>query len=241
MEADAGADRLIARHAPDSRAAAGPGDAAGPNTAAEVPGSQARAATFGVITEDAVRAKTVTSAGTDTDDGRRAPRGALRLNRRWLGAIVAVLFVLAGGVGTGGYFALRAHQESQAITRANAAAVAAAKECVGASQPPDAAALPASQRKLSECSTRGFGAQIAWYGAVLAEAYQMVNVRVTVPDMRAAVERDNPDGSVEVLVAFRATVSQAGTADRQDTYRLRVKMVPEDGQFKIAELDQVGK
>jgi Mce-associated membrane protein len=222
MEADAGADQLTVPHAPDSPAVVACGDAAGPNTAAEVPDSQP-------ITD------------SREQGGRGAPRGGSRLNTRWQGAIVAALLLLAGGVATGGYFALRAHQENQEITRANAAAVAAAKECVAATQPSDGAALAPSQRKLSQCSTRGFGAQIAWYGEVLAEAYQTANVRVAVPDMRAAVEHDNADGSVVVLVAFRTTVSQAGTAERENTYRLRVTMVPEDGQFKVAELDQVGK
>lgn len=226
MEADAGAHRLTTPHAPDSAGVAASGDAASPNTAAAISDSRARADTCDVTTDEG---------------GHGGPRGVSRLNKRWQGAIVAALLLLAAGLATGGYFALRAHEENLAITRANAAAVAAAKECVAATQPSDTAALPASQRKLNECSTRGFGAQIAWYGAVLAEAYQTVNVRVAVPDMRAAVERDNADGSVVVLVAFRTKVSQAGTAERENTYRMRVTMVPEDGQFKIAELNQVGK
>ena len=61
------------------------------------------------------------------------------------------------------------------------------------------------------------------------------------PTLRAAVERKNDDGSIVLLVAFRSTVSQVGMADRENSYRLRVKMVPEDGQFKIAELDQAGE
>ena len=166
--------------------------------------------------------------------------GAPHVSRRWPIAVAATLLLLAGGAGAGGYLAMQAHRKSEAIDRANDAALAAAKDCVAATQPPNAAALPAAQQKLSECSTGTFGDQSTWYGAVLAEAYHAVDVRVQVPEMHAAVERDN-DGSIEVLVVFRATVSQTGMADRQNSYRVRVKMVPDNGQFKVAELDQVAK
>ena len=254
MEEDAGAHRLTPPGA-DSSAAVAVLDSTGTKTGADVADTEATTEATEAHTEDAGAAVTVASAVRDaedagagaanapepTDAAEAASSGASRLSRRWLVAIAAALVLLAGGTGAGGYLALRAHRASQAITRANAAAVVAAKDCVAATQPTDAAALPASQQKLSECSTRGFGAQIAWYGAVMVEAYQAVNVRVQVPAMRAAVERNNDDGSVVVLVAFRSTVSQVGMADRENTYRLRVKMVPEDGQFKIAELDQVTK
>jgi Mce-associated membrane protein len=259
MEEDAGANRLTPPGAADSPAVVAVCDSAGPNTRADMPDTEAPTEATEANAEDAGAGVTVASAATDAEDAGAGPanapeptdaagpglaaasRGASRLSTRWLGAIAAALVLAAGGIGAGGYLALRAHRDSQAITRANAAAVVAAKDCVVATQPPDAAALPASEQKLSECSTRGFGAQIAWYGAIMAEAYQAVNVRVQVPDMRAAVERDNDDGSIVVLVAFRSTVSQVGMADRENSYRLRVKVVPEDGQFKIAELDQVAK
>jgi Mce-associated membrane protein len=167
--------------------------------------------------------------------------GASRVNRRWLIAIAAVLLLLAGGAGAGGYRAMQAHRKSEAIDRANDAALAAAKDCVAATQPPNAAALPAAQQKLSECSTGNFGDQANWYGEVLADAYQAVDVRVQLPEIHAAVERDNEDGSIDALVVFRATVSQTGMADRENSYRVRVKMVPDNGQFKVGELDQVAK
>ena len=167
--------------------------------------------------------------------------GAPHVSRRWPIAVAATLLLLAGGAGAGGYLAMQAHRKSEAIDRANDAALAAAKDCVAATQPPNAAALPAAQQKLSECSTGTFGDQSTWYGAVLAEAYHAVDVRVQVPEMHAAVERDNDDGSIEALVVFRATVSQTGMADRDNSYRVRVKMVPDNGQFKVAELDQVAK
>ena len=59
--------------------------------------------------------------------------------------------------------------------------------------------------------------------------------------MRAAVERNNNDGSVDVLVAFRVKVSNDQTQNRETGYRLRVKMAPADGQYRIAKLDQVSE
>jgi Mce-associated membrane protein len=255
MEEDAGANRLTPHGAADSSAAVALLDSTGPNTGADVPGTEATTEATEANAEDDQRAVTVASPVTDaedagavaenaperTDAAEAARTGVSRLSRRWLGAMAAVLVLLTGATGAGGYLALRAHRASQAIIRADAAAVVAAKDCVAATQPTDAAAVPASEKKLSECSTRAFGAQIAWYGAILAEAYQTMNVRVEVPDMRAAVERNKDDGSIVVLVAFRAIVSQVGMADRENSYRLRVKGVPEDGQFKVAELDQVTK
>jgi Mce-associated membrane protein len=164
-----------------------------------------------------------------------------RLNRKWLITIAAALTVLAGGSAAGGYLALIAHRESQAIERANVAAISAAKDCIAATQPPDASALPGAQQKLAQCSTGDFGAQASWYGAVMAQAYQAVDVRVQLPAIHAAVERNNDDGSIVALVTFRAKVSQTGMADRENSYRVRVKMVQEGGQFKVAELDQVAK
>src|SRR5271156_5758642 len=136
-----------------------------------------------------------------------AARTSTRLSRCWWGAIATALAVVTAGVGAVGYLALRAHWSSQAATSADAAAVAAAKDCVAATQPPDAAALPAVQRKLDECSTGYFKTQITWYGAVLSEAYQAVNLHVRLPEIDAAVERTNSDGSIVALIAFRAKIS----------------------------------
>ncbi|OPX05329.1 Mce protein [Mycobacterium sp. AT1] len=177
-----------------------------------------------------------TDTSTDTDDS-----GGRRTGRPWPILIAAVLLLLAGGAGAGGFYARQAHRGSQANAAAADAALAAAKDCVAATQPPNAAALPATQRKLAECSTGSFGDQATWYGEVLAQAYQAVDVGVHVPEMYAAVERVRDNGSIQVLVVFRATVSQQGMADRENSYRVRVKMVPVDGQFKVAELDQVAK
>lgn len=59
--------------------------------------------------------------------------------------------------------------------------------------------------------------------------------------MYAAVERHNDDGSITAMVAFRAVISQPGMADRENGYRVRVRMVSENGTFKVANLDQVAQ
>jgi Mce-associated membrane protein len=110
---------------------------------------------------------------------------------------------------------------------------------VAATQAPDTAAMSASQLKIIECSTGDFGAQATLYSGVLVDAYQAANVKVQVSDMRAAVERHNGDGSVDVLVAVRVKVTNSEAADQEQGYRLRVKMAADEGKFKIAKLDQV--
>ena len=63
---------------------------------------------------------------------------------------------VAGGIGAGGYFALRFHHESQAIARNDAAALKAAMDCVSATQAPDTNAMAASEQKIIECGTDAF-------------------------------------------------------------------------------------
>ncbi len=162
-----------------------------------------------------------------------------RLGTGWVAGICAALVMLAAGAAVGGYLALRSHDDSEAIARAEAAAVAAAKDCVAATQAPDTAAMIASQSKIIECSTGAFGVQAPLYSSVLAEAYQAANVQVQVSDMRAAVERHNDDGSIDVLVAVRTKVTNSQAADQEQGYRLRVQMAPADGTYKIADLKQV--
>jgi Mce-associated membrane protein len=168
-------------------------------------------------------------------DGRRPSR----LGVGWAASICAALLLLAGGAAAGGYLALRSHDDSEAIARTEAAALAAAKDCVAATQAPDTAAMIASQSKIIQCSTGAFGVQAPLYSSVLAEAYQAANVQVQVSDMRAAVERHNDDGSIDVLVALRTKITNSQAADQEQGYRLRVQMAPADGTYKIADIKQV--
>jgi Mce-associated membrane protein len=167
------------------------------------------------------------------------PRRAEKLGRGWVASIAAALLLAAAGVGVGGYLALKSHDQSEALARAENEAVAAAKECVAATQAPDTAIMSASQAKIINCSTGDFGAQAALYSGVLADAYQAANVKVQVTEMRTAVEGHNDDGTVDVMVAMRIKVSNLEVADQEQGYRLRAQMAPEDGTYKISKLEQV--
>jgi Mce-associated membrane protein len=175
------------------------------------------------------------SATTETAPRRRATR----IGHGSAVAVCATLVVLAITAGTGGYLAARDHQDSNALRRAESAALAAAKDCVTATQAPDADAMAASEAKIIECATGDFGAQAALYSSMLVEAYQAAKVKVQVSDLRAAAERHNTDGSVDVLVAVRVQVTNSDAPNQEHGYRLRVRMAPADGTYKIARLDQV--
>jgi Mce-associated membrane protein len=187
-------------------------------------------------TEQATEATTSEPVDQVVDDGRRPSR----LGVGSVAAACGALLLLAAGAGVGGYFALRSHHDSEAIARADTAAVQAAKDCVAATQAPDTAAMIASQSKIIECATGDWGVQAPLYSSILADAYQAGNVKVSVADMRAAVERHNDDGSINVLVAVRVKVTNTDAKDQEQGYRLRVQMAPDAGRYKIARLDQVG-
>ncbi len=180
------------------------------------------------------------SEGGADNRGATVERGPSRLGRGWLAGIAAALVLCAGAIGAGGYFALRFHHDSQAIARNDAAALKAAVDCVSATQAPDTNAMAASEQKIIDCGTDAFRSQALLYTSMLVQAYQAANVHVQVSDVRAAVERNNNDGSVDVLVAMRVKVASDQTQN-ETGYRLRVKMALADGQYKISKLDQVTK
>ena len=100
--------------------------------------------------------------------------------------------------------------------------------------------MVASEQKIIDCGTDAFRSQALLYTSMLVQAYQAANIHVQVSDVRAAVERNNKDGSVEVLVALRVKVS-SDKSESETGYRLRVKMALDEGQYKISSLDQVTK
>jgi Mce-associated membrane protein len=173
------------------------------------------------------------------DASADAPRSAL--GRGWFVGIAGALAVLAGGLGVGGAWALGSHRESQATARHDAAAVAAAKDCVAATQAPDTAAMAASAQKIVECGAGAFRSQAILYSSLLVEAYQAANAHVQVSNLLAAVERNNADGSIEILVPLRVKVSNAESQHQEAGYRLRVTMVPEEGKYRVSKLDQVAR
>jgi Mce-associated membrane protein len=193
--------------------------------------------------EDGAEAGVVAGEAPDDEDGAvvsAMPSGS-RLGRGWLAAVTVLLLLLAGGVGFGGYTAMRADRKTQATARDDAAALRAAEDCVAATQAPDTAAMADAARRIIECSTGDFGAQAVLYSGMLTEAYRAADVHVQVSDMRAAVERNNNDGSVDVLVALRTRVSNVEAQNQEQGYRLRVTMSPTEGRYKISKLDQVAK
>jgi Mce-associated membrane protein len=154
-------------------------------------------------------------------------------------AVCLVLVLLAVGAGVGGYLALRSHHESQSLAAHEAAAVAAAKDCITATQAPDTTAMITAQTKIIECSTGAFGAQAPLYSGVILDAYKAADAQVKVAEIRAAAEKHNDDGSIDVLVAVRVKISNSAEKDKEVGYRLRVQMAPVDGTYKVAKLDQV--
>lgn len=182
-------------------------------------------------------AETEAETEADAPDAERRPS---RLGRGWLSGIAAALVLLAAGVGAGGYLALRYHHESQVIARNDAAALKAAVDCVSATQAPDTNAMAQSEQKIIECGTDAFRSQALLYTNMIVQAYQAANIHVQVADVRAAVERNNDDGSIDVLVAMRVKVA-SDQSQKETGYRLRVKMAFAEGQYRISKLDQVTK
>ncbi|MGB8388748.1 Mce protein [Mycobacterium sp.] len=230
MEGDAGASRLSPTDADDSSR---PTEA----TAEDSPESEGGAELIG---SEATAEDSPESEGGAGDRGVGVQRGPSRVGRGWLAGIAAALVLSAAAIGAGGYFALRFHHESQAIARDDAAALKAAVDCVSATQAPDTNAMAASEQKIIDCGTDAFRSQAVLYTGMLVQAYQAANAHVQVSDVRAAVERNNNDGSVDVLVAMRVTVSSE-KSQNEAGYRLRVKMALAEGQYKISKLDQVTK
>ncbi|WP_406813142.1 Mce protein [Mycobacterium sp. M23085] len=251
MEGDAGTSRLnpIDTDDPlttqdtneDSTAPENGAEQAGPQAAAEDPVESTDGASD--VDVDADRSEPDGAAEHDAESLEPAaivPRGPSRVGRGWLAAIAAVLALCAAGVGAGGYLALHYHQQSQRIARNDAAALKAAVECVSATQAPDTNAMTASEQKIIDCGTDAFRSQALLYTSMLVQAYQAANIHVQVSDVRAAVERNNPDGSIDILVALRVKVA-SDQNQSEAGYRLRVKMAFAEGQYKISKLDQVTK
>ena len=68
-----------------------------------------------------------------------------------------------------------------------------------------------------------------------------MKAKVKITDIRAAAERYNPDGSIDVLVATRVLMSNVQQQDQELSYRLRVRMAPSEGTYKIDNIEPVGK
>lgn len=235
MEGDAGASRLN----PDETEDSAESEVGADQTSTEV-----------TAEDSAESERGADQTSTPEVDTEASPEDAIepsgggnqsRLGRGWLIGIAATLVVLAGGLGAGGYLALRSDRDSQAIARRDDAAVQAAKDCVAATQAPDTQAMATAAQKMIDCGTGAYRSQAILYSSLLVEAYQAANAQVQVSDLRAAVERNNDDGSVDVLVPLRVKVSNSAAQNQEVGYRLRVTMVADEGKYRIAKLDQVAK
>ncbi len=240
MEGDAGASRLNPPPMPTNRRLRRrnrtfkPTDQTGP----EVETEDSQESGGGT---DQTASVVETEDSQESEGGTGAGRGPSRLARRgWLAGIAAALVLAAAVVGAGGYLALRYHHEAQATARDDAAALKAAVDCVSATQAPDTNAMAASEQKIIDCGTGAFRSQALLYTSMIVQAYQAANIHVQVADVRAAVERNNNDGSIDVLVALRVKVA-SDQSQKETGYRLRVTMALADGQYKISKLDQVTK
>jgi Mce-associated membrane protein len=175
------------------------------------------------------------------DDTVEPELAETRLSGRRLTWVIAGIGLAALVLAALGGLALFGHHRSSSAVTDEDVAVAKAKECITATQAPDVKAMAESQRKIVECSSENYAAQANLYSGLLFEAYQTVNAQVKVTDMRAAAEKHNPDGSIDVLVATRVAMSNTQQQNQELSYRLRVRMVPSDGTFKIDNIEPVSK
>lgn len=248
MEGDAGTSRLNPIDTDDSLTtqdkdedSTAPETGSGQTDPQDASGDPVQSTDGGADVDD--RSESDDAAEDDAEAGEpavAAPRGPSRVGRGWLATIAALLVLCAGAVGAGGYLALHYHHQTQRTARNDDAALKAAVECVSATQAPDTNAMTASEQKIIDCGTDAFRSQALLYTSMLVQAYQAANVHVQVSDARAAVERNNPDGSIDILVAMRVKVA-SDQNQSEAGYRLRVKMAFAEGQYKISKLDQVTK
>ena len=160
---------------------------------------------------------------------------------RWLYGVCAAIGAAALVLAVSGVLALIGHHRTGTAINGEAAAVAAAKDCIAATQAPDMKAMKDSQRKIVECATENYAPQANLYSSLLSDAYQAVQAQVKITDILAAAERHNPDGSIDVLVATRVSMSNADRQNQDISYRLRVRMVQVNGTWKIDSIEPVGK
>ena len=186
---------------------------------------------------EANRRSRLTGDRRATVGGRRASASA-----GWSGICAGLLVLAAGAGGRRIPGAAVPSTTSEAIARAERGGAAGGEGLRGRDA---GAGHGGHDRRASPRSSSArpvtSGVQAPLYSSVLAEAYQAGNVKVQVSDMRAAVERHNADGSVDVLVAVRVKVTNSETADQD-----RVPAACADGSltpasYKIARLDQVSR
>ena len=162
-------------------------------------------------------------------------------SERWLARVCAALVAVSLVVIAAGAWGWVSNRDGAAAARDEVLAVDTAKDCIAATQAPDIKAMNDSQRKIVACTTENYAPQANLYSSLLTEAYQTVEAKVKITDIRAAAEKHHPDGSIDVLVATRVKMSNVQEQDQELSYRLRVRMSPDDGVYKIDNIEPVGK
>lgn len=160
---------------------------------------------------------------------------------RWPVRVCTALVVASLAVIASGALAWLSNRSGVTAARDEVVAVDTAKDCIAATQAPDLKAMTESQRKIIDCTTENYAPQANLYSSVLTEAYQTVKAKVKITDIRAAAEKHNPDGTIDVLVATRVQMSNVQDKDQELSYRLRVRMAPANGTYKIDNIEPVGK
>ena len=109
----------------------------------------------------------------EPEPDRSGPQSRLA-SGRWLAGVCGGLVVTALVLGALGAITMLGQRKTDAAVSRDAAAVAAAKDCIAATQAPDVKAMNESQRKIVACATENYAPQANLYGGLLADAYQSV-------------------------------------------------------------------
>ena len=170
---------------------------------------------------------------------RSIPAGSRLASRNWVVAVCAVLLVVAAALGTGGYLCC-GHIPKRGCASRNGGTGSGEGLCNG---DPGAGrdrhgGESAQDHRVRDGRLRRPGHPVQ---RVLVEAYQAAKAKVEVTNLRAAVERHNSDGSMDILVAIRTKLTNTEVQQQEQGYRLRVRMALDNGSYKIAKLDQVSK
>ena len=176
----------------------------------------------------------------EPDTGLSAPNSRLETSR-WLTGVCAAITIAALLLTVAGVLALFGHRITSAATNGEAVAVAVAKDCIAATQAPDVKAMADSRRKIIDCATENYAPQANLYSGLLTDAYETAKAQVKITDMRAAPEKHNPDGSIDVLVATRVSMSNIDQQNQELSYRLRVRMLKVGDTYKIDSIEPVSK
>jgi len=185
--------------------------------------------------------ESVAEPGTIPTAAQSAPPESRLASGRWLTGLCSAVAIGSLALIAVGVLALLGGRQTAAATRGEDIAAAAAKECIAATQAPDVKAMADSQRKIVDCATENFAPQANLYGGLLVDAYETVKAQVKISDIRAAAEKHNSDGSIDVLVATRVAMSNLEQQGQEISYRLRVKMAPDGDTYKIDSIEPVGK